>query len=137
MLMGKEKLIPFLAIVIIILGTLSTLYVNANTISIDDDIITVNNKEYTIEQLLKMTNTKTITTNEGEKSGISLESIIEISGVPCPSCNKYNIVGSDKYSKIVDWNTLKTGVITEEKRVYFPETAHAFWVRDVAEIEVK
>ena len=32
---------------------------------------------------------------------------------------------------------LKTGILTDYSRVYFPNTAHTFWVRDVIEIEVK
>lgn len=133
--MGKEYIIPLLALIIIIMGGISTAYVYAT--QIDKETITLNEQEYTIDQIFYIGKTKTIQTIDGDKTGISLEDLILKSGVGCPSCHKYTIKAKDGYEKTVDWDIMKTGIITDFKKVFFPNTAKAFWVSDVVEIEVK
>jgi hypothetical protein len=131
---GKE-LIPIIAMIVLLIGTVSTLYVHAT--HINKDTITINGQEYSIDQLFSMVDTKTIETNEGVKTGIALDDLMIKVGISCMSCNNYIIKAKDKYQQTVNWDVMKTGILTDNSRVYFPDTAHSFWVRDVIEIEVK
>ena len=133
--MGKEKIIPILALIVIIICGTSTAYVYVT--QINKETITINWQEYSVEQIFYMGVQKTIQTVEGEKKGISLEDLIPKVGVGCPSCHEYTIKGKDGYQKTVNWDIMKTGVLTDNKRVFFPDTPKAFWVSDIVEIEVK
>ena len=133
--MGKEKFIPILALIVIIIGGISTAYVYAT--QIDKDTIRINGQEYTIDQIFYLGETRTIQTIEGEKTGVALDDLIKKVGVGCSTCYEYTIKAKDGYEKTVNWDILKNGVLTEVKRVFFPDTAKAFWVRDIVEIEVK
>jgi len=133
--MGKEKIIPILALIVILICGTSTAYVYVT--QIDKETITINGEEYTIEQIFNLGVEKTIQTIEGEKKGISLEDLIPKVGVGCPSCHEYTIKGNDGYQKTVNWDIMRTGVLTDNKRVFFPDTPKAFWVSDIVEIEVK
>lgn len=135
MIMGKEKIIPIFALIVILVGIFSTIYVNGT--NIDKDTIKINGQDYTIDQLFSMGKIRVIETDEGEKTGIALDDLIPKMGVGCPQCVKYTIKAKDKYQQTVDWDIMKTGILTDNCRVYFPDTAHSFWVRDVIEIEVK
>jgi len=132
--MGKQKFIPVLAMVLLLIGVISALYVNAT--QLNKDTITINNQEYTFDDFLLLGGEKTIETVDGEVTGASLENIIKSIGVSCSSCSKYTIKAADGYQKTVEWDVLKTGVLTEEKRVFFSDTPKALWVRDIVEIEV-
>jgi len=133
--MGKEKIIPILAISVLLLGVFSALYVNAT--QVNKDTITINGNDYTISQLFSMGTKRTINTDEGEKTGIALDDLILKVGVGCPTCHTYIIKAEDKYQQTISWDILKTGILTDYGRVFFPDTAHTFWIRNVIEIEVK
>ena len=135
MKIGKEKLIPILAMIVLLIGTFSAIYVHAT--QINKDTITINGQEYSIDQLFSMVDLRTIETDEGKKTGVALEDLMIKVGIGCLSCNDYIIKAKDKYQQTVNWNVMKTGILTNNSRVYFPNTAHSFWVRDVIEIEVK
>ena len=135
MKLGKDKLIPFLAITILILGISSTLYVNASVT--DKNTISINDHDYTIEQLFSMGTTITISTDDGDKTGVALDEILGKIVLKCPSCSVYTFKGKDGYQQTANWDNVKNGVLTSEKRVFFSNTAHALWVRDIVEIEVK
>ena len=133
--MGKEKIIPILALIVLIISGTATAYVYVT--QIDKETITINDDEYTIDQLLLMGEKKTIQIIEGEKTGVALKDLIPIVGVGCPSCYEYTIKAKDGYQKTVNWDIMKTGVLTDIKKVFFPDTPKAFWVGDIVEIEVK
>lgn len=133
--MGKEKIIPIIAMIILLIGMFSAVYVHAT--QIDKDTITINEKEYTIDQLFRFGTSKSILTDEGEKIGIALDDLINKLGVECGECNEYTFKAKDGYQQSVNWDLIKKGVLTDSSRVYFSDTAHALWVRDVIEIEVK
>ena len=135
MISGKEKIISILAISVLLLGIFSALYVNAT--QINKDTITINGNEYTLNQIFSMCTKRSIETGEGEKTGIALEDLILKIGVYCPACHNYVIKAEDKYQQTISWDILKTGILTDYGRVFFPDTAHTFWVRNVIEIEVK
>jgi len=134
MTLGKEKIIPIIAICILLVGTSSAIYVN-NT-RIDKDTIKINGYEYIINQLFDIGSIKTIDTDDGKKTGIGLEDLIYKLGINCPECHLYTIKASDKYQQTVGWDILKTGILTEYQRVFFPDTAHYLWVSNIVEIEV-
>lgn len=134
MIMGKEKIIPILALIVILISGTSTAYIYVT--QIEKDTITINGTEYTIEQLFLIVDTKTIQTDEGEKTGLSLDALIQKIGISCPSCYEYTIKAKDGYEKTVNWDIMSTGVLTDSYSVYFPDAPKAFWVRDIIEIEV-
>ncbi|MEA3559786.1 MAG: hypothetical protein U9R75_11085, partial [Candidatus Thermoplasmatota archaeon] len=63
-------------------------------------------------------------------------------GVENPGSHDYRIIAADGYLKTVDWNDMRTGIITLEgnedhdKMVIFREKAQAYWLYDVVEIRV-
>lgn len=143
MSLGKEKLIPILAILVLIIGSSSSLYVyatqnetsNINSDNFDRSII-IGENEILISYAFENIEEITIETDDGEKTGIPTDELIVLSGIECPSCHKYTIKAEDNYQKTVNWENMQNGILTKESRVYFPDLAHAFWVRDVIEIEV-
>lgn len=135
MILGKEKLIPIFAMIVLLIGTFSAIYVNAT--QVDKDTITINGEEYTIDQIFSIAKSKTIETDEGIKSGISLEDLMVKVDISCMSCNKYTFKAKDGYQQTVDFEILKSGILTDYSQVYFEGTAHALWVSNVIEIEVK
>lgn len=132
--MGKQKVIPVLAMALLLIGVVSALYVNAT--QVNKETITIDGQEYSYDDFLLLGGKKTITTVDGEVTGASLENIMKNIGVSCTSCSDYTIKGGDGYQKTVDWAILKTGIINEENRVFFPDTPKALWVSNVVEIEV-
>lgn len=135
MITGKEKIIPIIAMVVLFIGIFSTIYVDAN--QVEKDTIEINGRNFTLDQLFSDGVERTIETDEGEKTGISLENIIIKVGIGCVECYDYTIKAKDGYQQTVNWDILKTGILTDYKSVFFPDTAHSFWVRDVIEIEVE
>ena len=133
--MGKEKIIPILAVVIICISAFSSIYVYAT--HIDKETITLNGNEYTIDEIFSLSKERTIKTVEGEKAGVALDDLILKVGIGCPSCNEYTIKAADGYQKTMTWDDFKTGVLSDFGRVFFPDTPKAFWVSDIVEIEVK
>jgi hypothetical protein len=141
MISGKEKLIPILAMTVLLIGIISTIYVNAN--ENDEEIqgeIIINETYYSFAELSNIFGNITIKTDDGDKSGLPLEKIIAYSGVICPSCNSYTFRASDSYQQTASWKDVKKGVLTYSDeynlRVYFPDLAQTFWVYNLIEIEV-
>jgi len=135
MLMGKEKTIPIFAMIILLIGIFSNVYVYANEIS--KDTINIQGQEYTIDQLFGLVSTKTIIIDDSEISGASLEELVLKMYPQCSSCSQFTIKAKDGYQQTVSWEVMKTGILTDKYRVIFADTAHSFWVRDVIKIEVK
>lgn len=142
---GKEKLIPVLAIIVILIGISCSLYVNAKELELEkkysgsnqESIINIANQDYDLNELFSIIQVKTIQTDEEERIGLALDELIIYVGVSCLSCHEYTFKAKDGYQQTVKWENLETGVLTEEARVYFPGLAHAFWVRNIVEIEVR
>jgi hypothetical protein len=134
MIMGKEKLIPSLTAIILIISISSTIYVYAT--QINKDTITLNGEEYTIDDIFFITEEKTIDTKEGEKTGADLEDLISKIGIGFPSFQVYTIKAKDGYEQTVNWDIMKTGIVDKNRKVFFPDTPKKFWVSDIVEIEV-
>ena len=136
MIVNKEKIIPFLAMIVLLIGISSSLYVHASQLNTNTDSLTINDIEYNLDVLFEEITTKSIETDDGIKTGIALDHLIEYTGASNPSQYEYIIKASDSYQKTILWDNFKEGILSEEKRVYFPDLAHAFWVSNIIEIEV-
>lgn len=134
MILGKEKIIPIIAISLLLVGTSSAIYVNET--QIDKVTIAIDGIDYTIDQIFAIGTIKTINTDDGKKTGIALDDLMYKVNINCPDCSSYTIKGSDNYQQTVDWDILKTGVLTDYREVFFPDTAHYLWVKNIVEIEV-
>jgi len=138
-LRGKQNIIPFLAMIVLIIGSISTLYVNANqtTHVTNNQNLLINGQSFEMQTLFTTFSNTTIETDDGNKTGILLSEILLSTDLDCPNCNLYILKASDGYQQTVDWNDIKQGILSFNKRSYFPHLAHAFWVRDIIQIEVK
>ena len=132
--MGKERIIPISAIVILLIAGFSSIYVYAN--NVDKETISLYGNEYTIDEIFALAEERTIETSEGEKSGVALDDLILKAGVSCPPCHEYTITAKDSYQQTVDWIIFQTGILSDSGGVFFPDTPKKFWVEDVVEIEV-
>jgi len=138
-LRGKQNIIPLLAMTVLIIGSISTLYVHANqtTQSTNLETILINHQSFEIQTLFERFSNTTIETDDGMKTGILLSEVLLSTNVNCPTRSSYTIKASDGYQQTVNWDDIQQGILTMEKRTYFPHLAHAFWVRDIVQIEVK
>ena len=134
MILGKEKIIPIIAMILLLIGTVSAIY--AYESQIDSELINIDGNQYSLGQIFDFGSLITIDTDDGKKTGVSLEDLIYSLGINCPECNMYTIKGSDRYQQTVTWDIFNTGILTESRQVIYPETAHYLWVKDVIEIEV-
>jgi len=129
--MGKEKLIPILAVAVLFIGSLSSIYVYAT--QINSEYIDINGQEYTVDQLFFIGEERTIETF----SGIALDTLMMKIGVPEPEKHEYTIIASDGYQKTVKWENMKNGLLTEEGQSISSDLAKAFRINDIVKIEVK
>lgn len=135
--MGKEKLIPICALIILLIGSSSTVYVYAtqNNVETDADTITVHNQHYTIEEIFSIAEPRTF--DSLNFSGVALDDLIIKSSVDCPECYTYTITGEGGYQKTVKWENMQNGLLTMDKMVVFTDLPKAYRVRGVVKIEVK
>jgi len=107
MIMGKEKAIPIIAMVVLFIGIFSTIYVDAN--QVEKDTIEIYGRNFSLDQLFSDGVERTIETDEGEKTGISLEDIIINVGIGCVQCHDYTIKAKlkDEYGGESDWGYLE------------------------------
>lgn len=131
--MGKVKFIPLLALVLLIIASLSSAYVYST--QTNTDRITINNQSYTMDQLVFMAIKRT--TKDGNFSGIALDDLMVKTGVVHPEQHTYTIVGADGYQKTVTWENMKNGLLTSEGQTIFSDLPKAFRIKDVVSIEVK
>ncbi len=132
MSLGKEKLIPIIALVLLLIGTSSSAYVYS--IQSNADSIKVNDQQYTIDQIFFIAEKREFETLDF--SGVALDDLIIKAGVGCLKCHKYTIIGSDGYAKTVTWENMQNGLLTKEGLSVFTDLPKAFRVKNVVEIEV-
>ena len=128
--MEKNKLIPIFAIIVILVGIGSSIYVYST--QIDSKHINVNGQDYTIDQLFDISEGKTFETY----SGIALDNLIVKIRVANPEKHEYTIVGADGYQKTVKWENMRNGILTKDMESIFSDLPKAFRVKDIVEIEV-
>ncbi len=129
--MGKEKLIPILAVAVLFIGSLSSIYVYAT--QINSEYIDINGQEYTVDQLFFIGEERTFETF----SGIALDTLMMKIGIPEPEKHEYTIIASDGYQQTVKWVNMKNGLLTEEGQSIFSDLPKAFRIKDIVKIEVK
>jgi len=129
--MGKEKLIPILAVAVLFIGSLSSIYVYAT--QINSEYIDINGQEYTVDQLFFIGEERTIETF----SGIALDTLMMKIGIPELEKHEYTIIASDGYQKTVKWENIKNALLTEEGQSIFSDLPKAFRIKDIVKIEVK
>ncbi|MEA2054823.1 MAG: hypothetical protein U9O96_06965 [Candidatus Thermoplasmatota archaeon] len=136
--MRIERVIPVIAVLLMTMGILSTVYVHSFQEREGTDYLKINGKEFGINDLFNSCNKKDMKTSMGEThTGISLADIVNLSGVENPGEHIYTIIAADGYSKTVEWNNIKNGIFTEEeKRAIFSDLPKQFWVRNIVEIKV-
>ena len=128
--MGKEKFIPIFALIVLLIGSLSSVYVYAT--QINSEYIKVNGQDYTIDQLFFIGKKRTFDTY----SGIALDDLIVKTGVSNPEKHEYTIIAADGYQKTVKWENMEKGLLTKDGQSIFDGLAKAFWVKDIVKIEV-
>ena len=136
--MKVERVVPVIAITLLLVGTFSTIYVQSYGEKGSSDYLKINGKEFQINEIVKACSEKEIKPEAGGiYKGVLLSDMINFSGVKNPSGYKYKIIGSDGYSKTVGWNSVQNGIFVLEKReVVFSDLPKKFWVKDVIEIKV-
>ena len=130
MIMGKEKFLPIIALVILLIGATSSAYVYTSTV--DSEFININDQDYTIDQLSFIGEERTFE----EFSGIALDDLVTKVGVPNPEQHEYTIVAADGYQKTVNWENMKNGLLTNDKMSVFSDLPKSYRVRDIVKIEV-
>ncbi len=136
MIMGKEKFIPIIALMILLIGVSSSVYVYATQTDTEilGDSIIINNQRYAFEEIFSTTEERTF--KSLNFTGIALDDLIVKTGIECPSCYSYTIIGEDDYQKTVTWDNMKNGLLTEGKMTVFSDLPKAFRVKDIVEIRV-
>ena len=129
--MGKEKLIPISAFIVLLIGSLSSVYVYG--VQIDSEYININGTDYTIGQLLFIGEERTFE----DYYGVALDDLIVKIGVSDPKNHEYTIIASDGYQKTVKWENMKNGLLTNEGQSIFSDLPKAFRIKDIVKIEVK
>jgi len=130
--MGKDRLLPIFALLILLLSSISSIYVYTTQATIDT--LLVNGQYYTIDQLFSLTQPRTL--NESQYTGIALDDLILKTGVLQPEQHTYTLKGSDGYEKTVTWENMKNGLLTRDSESAFSDLPKAFRVKDIITIEV-
>ena len=128
--MGKDRLLPIFAILILIISCISSTYIYATQATANT--ILVNEQKYTIDQLFSLVQPRTL----NESTGIALDDLMLKTGVTHAEQYRYTLRGSDGYEKTVTWENMKNGVLTKDGQSYFSDLPKAFRVKNVITIEV-
>ncbi len=129
--MKKNNYLPIFAIIILLVGIGSSLYVNAA--KIDSTNIMIHGDEFTVDQLFQMVKEKSI---EAE-SGIAMDGLMEEIGITAPEKFEYTIIGADGYQKTVNWENMRNGILTKGRESIFSDLPKAFRVKEIVEIKVE
>jgi hypothetical protein len=130
--MDSKKIIILTALLILIIGSLSTIYVFAN--QLETSYISINNKDFTIDQIFL--EIEPVSFKSLNYTGVSLKDLIIQSGVEEGNKHNYIIIGSDGYQKTVNWNNINNGLLTFEKEVIFSDLPKMYRVKNIVKIEV-
>jgi hypothetical protein len=131
--MGKDRLLPIFALLVLLTASASSLYVYATQTT--TDTLLVNGQHYTIDQLFSLAKPRTL--NDSQYTGISLDDLMLETGVSHPEQHQYTLRGADGYEKTVTWENMKNGLLTKNRQSIFSDLPKAFRVKDIVTIEVK
>jgi hypothetical protein len=130
--MGKDRLLPIFALLILLIGSISSIYVYATQTT--TNTLLVNGQRYTMDQLFSLAQPRTL--NESQYTGIALDDLMLKIGVPQPEQHKYTLRGSDGYEKTVTWENMKNGLLTKDSESVFSDLPKAFHIKNIVTIEV-
>jgi len=131
--MGKDRLLPIFALLILLIGSVSSIYVYATQAT--TNTLLVNGQHYTMDQLFSLAQPRSF--NESQYSGIALDDLMLKTGVVHPEQHTYTLKGADGYEKTVTWENMKNGLLMKDKESVFSDLPKAFRVKDIITIEVK
>jgi hypothetical protein len=131
--MGKDRLLPIFALLILLIASISSIYVYATQTT--TETLLVNGQHYTMDQLFFLTQPRSF--NESQYYGIALDELMLKTGVSHPEQHTYTLKGADGYEKTVTWENMKNGLLTKESESVFSDLPKAFRVKDIVTIEVK
>jgi len=131
--MGKDRLLPILALILLFIASSSSLYVYASQTT--SGTVQVNGQQYTMDQLFLLAKPRMF--NDSQYSGIALDDLILKTGVPNPEQHTFTLKGSDGYEKTVTWENMRNGLLTKDHESIFSDLPNAFRVKDIVTIEVK
>jgi len=131
--MGKDRVLPFFALLVLLIGSVSSLYVYA--VQTNTETITINGQPFTIAQINTLVKPRVFPTLN--YSGAALDDLMVKAGVVHPEQHSYILIGSDRYQKTVTWENMKNGLLTQDRQSVFSDLPKAFRVKDVTSIEVK
>jgi len=132
--MGKDRFLPVIALIVLTVASISSLYVY--TTQANTNTIIINGHPYTIDELFSFTKPRTF--SDPNTSGIALDDLIVQTGVNNPASHTYTIISTDGYQKTVTWENMRNGLLTKSHvTTIFTDLPKAFWVKDVVRIEVK
>jgi hypothetical protein len=131
--MGKDRLLPILALILLFIASSSSLYVYGSQTT--TDTLQVNGQDYTITQLFSLVKPRSF--NDSQYTGIALDDLMQKTGVTNPEQHTYTLKGSDGYEKTVTWTNMQNGLLTEKRESIFSDLPKAFRVKDIVAIEVK
>jgi len=130
--MEKDRLLPIFALLILLIGSVSSIYVY--TTQATTDTMLVNGQYYTMDQLFSLAQPRTL--NESQYTGIALDDLMLKIGVLQPEQHMYTLKGADGYEKTVTWENMKNGLLTRDGESAFSDLPKAFRVKDIITIEV-
>jgi hypothetical protein len=131
--MGKDRLLPIFALLILLTASTSSLYVYATQTT--TDTLLINGQDYTIDQLFSLVKPRIF--NDSQYTGIALDDLMVKTGVSHPEEHTYTLRGSDGYEKTVTWENMKNGLLTKDRESIFSDLPKAYRVKDIVTIEVK
>jgi hypothetical protein len=131
--MGKDRLLPIFALIVLLIASTSSLYVYATQTT--TDTLLVNGQQYTMDQLFSLAKPRAL--NDSQYSGIALDDLMLKTGVAHPEQHTYTLRGADGYEKTVTWENMKNGLLTKNRETIFSDLPKAFRVKDIVSIEVK
>jgi len=129
--MNKKKLILAVALIILLIGSVSSIYVYAT--QTEESTISLNGQKYSIELLFFIAESRFI--DSLNISGLALDDLMLKVGAGLPKHQEFTIVGADGYQKTVEWENMKNGILTYEKMVVFSDLPKSFRVKEVVKIE--
>ncbi|HDS59293.1 MAG TPA: hypothetical protein ENN54_03245 [Thermoplasmatales archaeon] len=132
-----ERLVPLVAACLLLLGTLSTIYVKSFQEQESTEFISLNGTAVSIDHLYATYSEQSLETSADEThTGIPFASLTQEAGIQDPAAHIYRIIAADGYTKEVEWKYLQNSVLTSDKRIIFAQLPKQYWVRDIVEIKV-
>jgi len=130
---GKKRFLILLAVILIFIGVGSTLYITLFKGTEKTEGLLVGETEFSLNELFSTSELITVK----EYQGVALAEVINKAGIKNPEVQEYTIIAEDGYQKTVEWESIKEGIFTREKRVVFPDLPQQYWIKNTTRIEIR